>query len=624
MIKEFVRELSVDKHDLIQFFCALMMLLAACLVFVDSDCVAYTQWSINIWDALVEGRISEYFLVTAENVRSSYYGGNSYGILYLLPWAIWNFPIWLTHYFGDALNIKTTFCIFWSQLFLVFWAMIAGVFTAKIVYYFTNKKKAAIRAFIFLLASGTLFVSVGYFGQDEIEYVAFFMIGVYYLVVKNKVHGYIALGISVILCNLMLIPAVVLILFYEKNLIKLLIFILGSLLPEKIVSYFCGYSQVESLVNSSNYKMGQVFTLRTYCDWFFNSSLRGFGIGNVSIFIVIVVLICVRAYFYTNENVLEIGYKALCYTCGCFLLALCICAWEHGYRYVICVPILVCTTIISENKQGDNGVALFLITIWELLYTYIACANARVLSFGSTKLDEIVENHASVDQSVYTLILKYLPEIELLYTPVVSCFVALSICLIAYIVIDRQKSAISFSSSLMMYIHCLIPVLMFVAYCWCYINMFTVEYETLDSLSIAINGNNSIYQEYEAIGKRLDFIEVRSITWGRQYIDDLYLKVDLIDGENEEILDTRAVWANAFEDGGLVRIIFNQSVEQGKTYYFHFYLDNYLKDENQWIYLGKSSEVTAKKYLRKAYIEENGAISDSTFYNVVSVVSERL
>lgn len=619
-----INKIEMDINDKTQVGLVLFVLIFSCFIFEYSDCKAYTQWSINIWDALAKGRINDYFLVTAENARHAYYAGNSYGILYLIPWAIWNFPIWITHYFGGNLNIDTPLCFFWAQLFLLLCAIIMAVYSAKITFHVTKQLNLAKNAFILILGAGSLMISIGYSGQDEIVYMAVFMMGIYYFISEKKGIGKLFLFISVVFCNMMIIPVLAFLLNYEKNVIKIGLFSVCTFVPEKILSYLCGSSKIDEIINSGKYPMGAKYTLDTYAGWFFENNILNLGIGAVSLFIVITIMVLLKAYF-NNETEERKIFLSLFYPTVIMTLVLCIVAWEHAYRYFICVPLIVITVLISGFYKKDVGAGIFLLLVFEGIRTIIACENDYILGFGACSLSTWSSSHMQTG-TLYTFISQKLPIVEKLRIPFNSIFLAVAICVLAYMCYENRKQiTIAFPEKIIKYSYCLISLCLICVFLIVYFKYDNKVYDINgdDQLAIAINGENSIYQKYIPDGKRLDFIEIRSVTWNREYPDNLYFAIDLLD-ENNSVVSSKNIPASSLKNNDNVKIDFNIKLNKGETYYFHFYSPKIIEEKDNWMYLLRSNdEVTVSNGL-EAKLEQKGIVSnDEVPYNVINYIEEK-
>ena len=144
------------------------------LAFDYIDCIGETCWTLTIWDALFEGRILEYSEVTYENLRGAPFTRETGGFMALLPWAVWNFPLWALHPTPDGFNIDNPAYIIWSKLFLILCLVLSSYYIKKLSYRVTGNYSLSEYTFILSLTAGTAILSVGYAGQNEIIYVVTF------------------------------------------------------------------------------------------------------------------------------------------------------------------------------------------------------------------------------------------------------------------------------------------------------------------------------------------------------------------------------------------------------------------------------------------------------------------
>lgn len=596
---------KLERNEYRELALIVISIILSTIIFSYSDFKALTVNTIQVWDALFSGRIQEFFLVSAENLRNSPAGGNSYGILYLLPWAIWNFPIWITH-MSEYSNVLTPMCLLWSKLFLILCSIITSYYVKKIVDKFTGDRSIGILSFILTLGAGSLLVSVGYSGQDEIIYLMLMIMGINYLLDGKRKTAFALFGYSVICCNAILIPVLAILLLYEKNILKLLSYLILFIAPDKIISFLCGSSDVEWLVNSSQYKMTANYTMSTYMDWFFGRSTLSTGVGTISLYIVVLVLIYVKCYFTKTDEKEKLSYDTLFYP-TIILVGMCLLSWLHFYRYYICIPFLVCTILIKGYKKNDYAVGLLFLTIFNYLQTYVSIEDVNNFSYAYNTMNDVKAYSGHLASgSIYSVAKAFIPQIDLLSIAINSCYLAMGIIVIIYICQSRNSIGnFKIPEKMIRLTYVILPVALVLLYLvlGCKISI-TENTITSDSpLAEAINGENGIYQEYVAKGNKLKYIDIRSCTWNREYSDDLYLCVDLVDSETGEVVDSEKVWANNLPNNDNIRVYFNTNVDINKTYYLKFYSNKYSDDETNWIYLMKSENVENGYILTSVVVE---------------------
>lgn len=233
------------------------------------DISYHTTSTVTLWDAIFSGRILEIPKVMAENTRSGMGGGLGFDgarTLMILPWAIWNFPLWLTHQ-DITQSVTTTLCMAWSKTFLLICALAVGVVCHHIVKHITHNEDRAKLAAIFFWGSGTLFISIGYSGQDEILYILMFLYGLYCFLNCKRGFGVVFIGFSVFFSPFMILPALVVLVFYTKNIFKI-----GLLLGLMFAPYAIASKIMPPAIPVHDDYMG----------WFFGRSTFGTGIGVIS------------------------------------------------------------------------------------------------------------------------------------------------------------------------------------------------------------------------------------------------------------------------------------------------------------------------------------------------------
>ena len=78
------------------------------------DLDSMTAWSLNVWDLLFEGRLADFYQYAQLNLRGAFHENCAGNYLWLLPWCIWNFPLWLVHSITGVLNVTDFWSLCWS------------------------------------------------------------------------------------------------------------------------------------------------------------------------------------------------------------------------------------------------------------------------------------------------------------------------------------------------------------------------------------------------------------------------------------------------------------------------------------------------------------------------------
>lgn len=505
-----------------------------------ADCVAYTQWSINIWDALFSGRIREYFLVSAERL-SGYPVGNPFGVLYLLPWAIWNFPVWISRLISHNDSVATILCLTWSKLFMIICSHIITLYCTKIIRFFTNNNtKDYAFQFIYILGCGTMFVSIAFFGQDEVCYMATLTAGIYYILIDRKKLGYFFLGFSVMLCNIMLVPVLAILLIQEKNLMKILALVICFLLPEKIVSVFCGINHLPEIAQS--YNVASNFPLTELFDWFFGKSILHFGDFSISVFMVS--LIVLYAFFYITKYE-DDNHRNYCMILSPALtfLSMNIFSWQHCYRWFTYFPLLAVLIFIKGSKNKNLTVGLIFLTIFEyarigMMITLDYCFRFKDLRFSFiNKFSGNIDN-----RNFYSLFYDILPQEFFNIYNTIDCSVCISCVVLILIFIFKNNWKIKFnlSRNVLILIHTLLPL------------MLTVSISTLPFILYKLFPHPILINDISYNEKTLSY----DLTKGTKIGTEFYLKKATV---MKEFRFRCYTWGKQYESANLIGAIYKKN-----------------------------------------------------------------
>lgn len=188
-------------------------------------------WSVSNYDLLFEGRLNDFYTEKLLNVRGAIQTDGCSSPLMLIPQMIWNFPIWITHYFNGNYNVGTLPCVFYYKIFLLLITACIAFVVSRIIYEQTGNKEKSFLGIILTLGSAQIMLSTMYTGQDEVVYLLFILLS-FWAAVKNKKKMMILWGtLSVMCCPIMLIPYIVLVILSEKRIVHIISYIMISLLP---------------------------------------------------------------------------------------------------------------------------------------------------------------------------------------------------------------------------------------------------------------------------------------------------------------------------------------------------------------------------------------------------------
>ncbi|WP_312635382.1 hypothetical protein [Oscillibacter sp.] len=525
------------------------------------DGLFFTGHAVEIWDALMSGRIKELPDIFVANYRGAPHGGlglSSAILLSLMPWAIWNFPVWLTHPIDTNPDVFSLPCLIWGKLLFVLCVVLLGVQVYRIVYSLTDSKSRGQLAAILLWGSGTIALSVGYGMQDEVLYTLLFVVGLRYILKEKRVIGLICMGYSVVLAPFMILPAFLVLLWMYKNLL--------------IVGAFAGCFLAPPFLLAKSISLGYSSVDDDYLSWFFERSTLGSGYGAVSIFGVLVCLTFIFSYF-SKEDEGKKNHKRLLNLLAVLMTGMCVLAWLHFYRVFLCVPFLLIGILsVDEDQESKIKIGMIGFLAFEFIrmlcpFLYQSeCMNTYSIT-GITKVLLGITSECSIPmalQTFFPVLIEVLPGISM----AIASLAIFMLCLI-YMPSAKKLLSIQLPVRVLTIINCLIPFVIF--------SGFLLVSARMDIYQIAIDGNDattpdlaevqSIDQHYfEAAGKTVNQIGVRTVTWGNSYPGDVVLCLEVLEKDSLEVIETTRADLN--------------SLPNNDIYYFHF--DNFRLNADEW------------------------------------------
>lgn len=422
-----MKRIKIDGFDML-----LMIITAICtflmlVTFEYSDCDTLTAWSVDIWDCIAKGNMAnfcQYAVINSRGAVTQCFNGN---FLAIIPIAIWNFPVWLTHMQGGSVTIGEPFCIFWSKLFFVVCTCVTGIFAYKICTYMNAGRKRALTAFILIIAAPELLISTQYAGQDEVVYLCTFMIALYFFVINKKTWFIIISMISVMLCPIMLMPYVALVLLIEKNIWKDLLYIVISFVPNLLFK----------LADTGKQFAVSDKIMDNFITGLLSTSVFESGYGEVSIIGVLLIMIYFWSYSHTcqdeNDRVQSGFWNVSFILCMYNVLV-----WSEFYRLCVYIPTLAVLIMLNSQNFSMNMLLLNVLTYVRTLLCLSVNSprtmNTHFVVYGNTVLINICQANGSDrffrDIGLYDQIIEHFPVVMTLNTVIKSLAVGIMIILL--------------------------------------------------------------------------------------------------------------------------------------------------------------------------------------------------
>ena len=198
------------------------------------DLNSLTAWAVNFWDAVFDGRLIHYYEYTARNLRGAHHAVFVGNYLEEIPLAIWDIPLFFTHSVSKNPLVISTACLAWARLFYVLMIATSVVYMNKICLLFKSAEHNICKICVLMFGSAEILISCFYAGQNEMVYIAFFIMALYYFFEKKRVKFLICSIITISLCPIMMLPYIILIIADEKKIWKIIAAIIIPMIPTEI------------------------------------------------------------------------------------------------------------------------------------------------------------------------------------------------------------------------------------------------------------------------------------------------------------------------------------------------------------------------------------------------------
>ena len=372
------------------------------------DSQSLTIWSTNVWDSIADGRFREFYELTAENANNVHHVHMGSEIMSVLPWSVWNLPIWIMQRFFGKPIMSSALMLAYSKLFLVVVTVIVLIYAKKIAMLVTGDKTKSVWA-MFLTASSTyIYLSVCYSGQNDIFMIAASVLAVYSLF-KGRRWAFVAWSaLAISIKPFFLLPFLAVVLIGEKNILKIILnSVLASsgLLLQKLI--FRGAPGYEESMNTGPAKQ--------MLEGMFPSNLNT-NFGGISFFAITLVLIYFYCYTrdfktedFADKNSLAAKYAIymITVTYTCYLVF----SPFSFYRLAILTPYLYIVLVQNDEMRFFNalfdfamqfGLMMRLVLRGSKLFQtrFINKAVAQRFFGGTVEYDE-ASKYASIDNYLY-------------------------------------------------------------------------------------------------------------------------------------------------------------------------------------------------------------------------------
>ncbi len=332
------------------------------------DTIEKCRWSCYLWEVLSAGKITDYY-------DYLYQQGKWCDISWLssLLQSLWSFPLWIFVRISGQEHVL--FSILYTKAFLCLCLVALCIFVYRIVLLFRkDDNQSALIASLFVAASLEILDSVGYAGQDEIVYLLFYVIGLFFLIKQKHFLCLVFFTFSVTACPIMIIPIFCNYLVYYKKLFKLLFYTIILILPSILFELVYAHDPSWQMEKTKN-------TLGTFQTMMTTGTITS-SVGPVPIAFVVIVIVAILSYF-TKKDEEKRDIKCVRYSAVVFF-ALSFLTSVTFYRYCIYVPIFAILFGINDKSLDLKGFLLFFIGILRFGYSLINGCNMEYRFLSNT------------------------------------------------------------------------------------------------------------------------------------------------------------------------------------------------------------------------------------------------
>lgn len=341
--KDEVRQGTASKGIYDFLYIALFAILAFCiLTFFYTDFMDTLDNAVLLVESIVKGRFLDYYQYAAENIHPDTVYPANYNIFMYLVFAIWNFPAVLLHIFTGADYMNNLFAVLWCKgLICVSLAACVSAIKKIVCRLGADKTEASAAGFLFLSSMATLlsaFIAVQY---DSIM-LAFVLWGIYYYGEGNRKKAILLFSLAVPLKLFAVFIIIPVILVYEKNLLKAAGCVLAAFVPQVTVSLpFLGDKTYQMAIHSQSSDAMDLL-------------LNGAKAGQVNLFFLLLVIVCIFCFMSGREEDTEIGtgklYRSV-YASFAVFAGFCFLTTIRSYWLILFVPFMVVLVFAKKDNR---------------------------------------------------------------------------------------------------------------------------------------------------------------------------------------------------------------------------------------------------------------------------------
>lgn len=344
--------------------------------FIYNDILETSRCGVNLWHDLVEGKLRYFYARRTDMPAIAYQRvvGASYEFPIYIIFAIWNFPLFLLEKFAHVDIFSSVLCLMWAKTILLAFVILLCQEIAKICKKLGMSKDTIAMVVMLFVTANFLTTSVVMMASYEVISLYFSLIAINKYMEGNMRGFLLYFTIAVSMKYFALFIFIPLLLLKEKNIFKIAINIIVSILPvlacRLLIPMGISYPEVSDASQMISAYATSIITASTSTSSAIAEAISanasyGMGIGNLG-------------FLYALKYYLEIGMGRMYYSVFAFVTLYVICyivkidkqeelnKWviyvcalaygllfttffTHAYWIVLLVPFLV--ILIGQNSK---------------------------------------------------------------------------------------------------------------------------------------------------------------------------------------------------------------------------------------------------------------------------------
>ena len=261
------------------------------LSFRHGDSQYNIAWSVELLDCIFRKTELGFYEYSKINTRAAPWLVGAVNcdktVLVMLPLAIWNIPVWIAHEISGDMIVTGIWDIAWMKFGSLICTFITAAECSRIIR-IVKPDADHLLVYPLIIGSYDVICSTMYYGQDEMIYIMLLMFAMRFMLEGKMKKFLIFATLSVTLNTELLIPFLLMVMFFEKRIQFVALNVLITYAPSLIINLIYSNNELYRSNNWVDMTGDQMTDL-------FNGDI-GFARegGNVSLFLVI---ICILVFF---------------------------------------------------------------------------------------------------------------------------------------------------------------------------------------------------------------------------------------------------------------------------------------------------------------------------------------